>query len=359
VSAAHAGDSGVDAWPEPWREPVRGGYPDPALFWLPGLEQMRALLDGRAPAPPINHLFGLQPTEAGPGKVTFAMPASPWLLSPQGAITVGTLAILADGPLGCTVWTALPPGTAYTTSELSLRVVRPARVGTLLTARGRLLHAGSKLGLSEVVLEDDAGRLIAHGSSLCLVFPPQPLPAPPPQPQPPRRPERATPDPYLRPVAGEVIPQEIWDKKGGLEVLQALLAGELPAPPLHHLTGLRLVAATPGAASLALPASEWLCPPSGKLEGGVIAMLADAALSAAMVTVTPPGTAVASIDLKVDFLRPGLADGRELVARGTVAHSGRTIVVAHAEVVNADGKRVALATGSALLLPGRTVAAVE
>jgi acyl-coenzyme A thioesterase PaaI-like protein len=39
------------------------------------------------------------------------------------------------------------------------------------------------------------------------------------------------------------------------------------------------------------------------------------------------------------------------VARGQVDHGGRTIAMAHAEVVNADGKQVALATGSAVMLP--------
>lgn len=88
-------------------------------------------------------------------------------------------------------------------------------------------------------------------------------------------------------------------------------------------------------------------------------MLADAALATAITTVTPAATAMASIDLKVNFLRPGIADGRELLARGTVTHAGRTIAVAHSEVVKADGKRVALATGSALLLPGRSASLVD
>ena len=76
-------------------------------------------------------------------------------------------------------------------------------------------------------------------------------------------------------------------------------------------------------------------------------------LTGAIMTVTPARTAMASIDFNVTFLRPGIADGRELLACGTVAHAGRSIAVAHSEVVNADGKQVALATGSAILLPGR------
>jgi uncharacterized protein (TIGR00369 family) len=355
-----AADTGVDPRSEAWREPVRGGYPDAALFALPGIDQLRASLEGRSPLSPLSHLVGMKLTEVGAGKATFRMPASRWLLSPQGAIAVGTLAILADGPLGCAVQTALPPATAYTTSELSLRVVRPARIGAVLTAKGQLVYAGRRIALSEVLVEDDEGRLVAQGSSLCFVFPPEsPPPAPPTRPRKVVEPEHAEPDPYLRPVIGEVLPQEVWNRMSGLETLTAMAAGELPAPPTRYLTGLRIVEAAPGQATFALPASEWLCPPTGKVEGGVIAMLADAALASAIMTVTPAGTAIAPIDLKVNFLRPGIADGRELLARGTVAHAGRTIAVAHAEVLDADSKRVALATGSALLLPGRSASLVD
>jgi uncharacterized protein (TIGR00369 family) len=299
-------------------------------------------------------------TEVGTGKATFTMPASPWLASPQGAIAVGTLAILADAPLGVAVQTALAPHTPYTTSELSLRVVRPAQVGSALTAKGRLIHAGRRVALSEVSIEDHAGRLIAHGSSLLFVFPPEHAAPTPPMSLPSvREPAYATPDPYLRPVVGEIRPQEVWDRMSGLEVMSATLAGELAATPMRYLTGLRIVEAAREHATFALPASEWLCSPTGKIQGGVIAMLADTALSSAILSVTPAATAMASIDLKVNFLRPGIADGRELIARGTVAHAGRTIAVAHSEVVDADDKRVALATGSALLLPGRAASLVD
>ena len=99
--------------------------------------------------------------------------------------------------------------------------------------------------------------------------------------------------------------------------------------------------------------------PSPVPSAACVALPAQPEEEAAITTVTPAGTAMASIDLKVNFLRPGIADGRELRARGTVAHAGRTIAVAHSEVVNADAKRVALATGSALLLPGRSASLVD
>jgi hypothetical protein len=147
----------------------------------------------------------------------------------------------------------------YTTSELSLRVVRPAQIGTILTAKGRLVYGGRTVALSEASIEDQKGRLIAHGSSLCFIFPPDRAVTEPPRELPTvRAPEYSTPDPYLRPVIGEIRPQELWDKMSGLEIMNAALAGELPAPPTRYLTGLRLVeVAREHASSRCLPVSGY------------------------------------------------------------------------------------------------------
>jgi uncharacterized protein (TIGR00369 family) len=73
--------------------------------------------------------------------------------------------------------------------------------------------------------------------------------------------------------------------------------------------------------------------------------------------VTPPTRAL--LDLKVNFIRPVPPDGRELLAHGRVRHAGRNITIADAEVVNADGKPVAIATGSAMILAGRPPGLVD
>jgi uncharacterized protein (TIGR00369 family) len=331
-----------------------------ALFRDQGIDQLRAMLRGDCPAPPIGHLTGMRPTEVGAGSACFTMPASDWLQSPQGVIANGALAVLADGPLGCAIQTTLPPATPYTTSELSLRLVRPARPGGTLTARGRLIHGKRSLGLSEVFINDDRGRLIAHGSSLCFILPPIDVDPGTPEraagstaPDPHAQPPDGDPDPYARPVAGEVLSQDVWDRMSGLEVLEAQLAGELPSPPVSYLFGMRPSEVGEGRATFVLPATRWLCSPLATLEGGVIAMLADGALASAIQTTLPAGTALAMIDLKVNFLRPAQPDGNELVSHGAVVHRGRTMAVANAEVVNAEGKMLAVATGSAMLLPGR------
>ena len=151
-----------------------------------------------------------------------------------------------------------------------------------------------------------------------------------------------------------MLSQEIWDSTDGLGLLQSLITGDLPAPPIVHLCGIAPVAADAGTTTWTMPASEWLCAPvQGRLYGGAIAMLAGTAIDGTVQTTLPAGTAFAPVDLKVYFLRPVSPDGRDLVARGTVIHRGRSIAIGTSEVFDADGKKVAVATGSAVILPGR------
>ena len=345
-------DTAERTWIEPaiWLEPARGGHLDPRLFGLSGLEQLRSFFKGLAPPPPLAYLTGMVIGEVEPGAVSFAMPAGEWLVSPPGFIQLGVLAMMADGSLGCSVQTSLPPATPYTTSDLSMSFLRPVPPdGKMLVSRGRLIHSGRSLALTDVEIADETGRLVAHGTSRCFVLD-QISPAPDPsEVQPVELPSYDTPDPYQRPVAGSPVPQEAWDRMTGLEIMQALLSGELPAPPISHLTGLRPTEVAEGSATFVLPTSPWLTSPLGTVQGGATALLADTVLGTAVQTTLPPRTAYTPLDLKVNFLRPVFADGRDLTGTATIVHRGRTLAVAGAEIVNADGKKVAVATGTAMI----------
>ena len=343
-----------------WEEPVRGFYTDPGQFvTLSGLDLLRGMLEAGL-GPPIRYLFGLAPTSVEPGGVTFTMPVTDWLLFPQGVVSGATLGILVDAPLGCAVQTALPPATPFTTAEISFKFLRTVvpKSGTL-TAKGRLIHAGQSTGVSLVEVTDEAGRLLAVTSTRCAILPRVEVPwevieqalKNPPRP---REPAWPSPHPYERPVVGEVLAQDIWDGTDGLGVLRSLIAGDLPAPPLARFCGIAPVEAQAGTTTWKMPASEWLCAPiQGRLYGGAIAMLAGTAIDGTVQTTVPAGTAFAPVDLKVYFLRPVPPDGRDLTARGTVIHRGRSIAIGTSEVFDADGKKVAVATGSAVILPGR------
>ncbi|MFN2544762.1 MAG: PaaI family thioesterase [Actinomycetota bacterium] len=340
---------------EIWREPSRGGYADLSFLGLDGMQRLDASVRGFMPPPPIHHLSGLRPTRVEEGLSVFEMPASPWWQTPAGVFTPGVMAFLADAPLGAAVSTALPPGKILATSDLSMSFLRPASVESeRLVARGRLIQAGRSLGLSQVTVEDARGRVLAHGTTRCFLYE---VVSPPPEPPAElvsyERPVFDTPDPYLRDAVGEILSQDVWDRMTGLEILQAFVAQDLPSPPLGNFLGGRWVEAGEGAASFALPMTEWLNSPGMRIYGGAIAFLADIALAGAVQTTVPARSAFSPLDLKVNFVRPVVADGRDLVGHGTVVHRGRTLAVANASLVNADGKVVALASGSTLILPDR------
>jgi uncharacterized protein (TIGR00369 family) len=339
-------------------EPVRGGYFARELLGLSGLDQLRASIARRTSAPPMAYLTGMRPTEVGPGTSTFTMPSSGWLASHTGIISGGILAALADGPLGCSIQSTLPPGTPYTTSELSMSYLRPAFPdGRDLTCRGRVIHAGRSLALSDAIITDGDGREVAHATSRCFIFPSVDVP-PAPADLPVQGPvDHGSPDPYLREPQGRVYGADI-EELSGYEVWQRCASGALEPPPLYHLTGAKPVAVEEGAVTWEMPASEWLCSPLGLVEGGFLVYLADSAIASANATLAPPRTACAPIDVTVKFLRPAPPDGRPLTAVGRVVNAGRTISVAAAEIRNADGKLVATALGSSMLLPGRSLAKV-
>jgi uncharacterized protein (TIGR00369 family) len=341
-----------------WQEPAKGGYPDRSFLGLPGIERMGAGRRGLIPYSPMGYLTELEMTAASRGHSTFTMPASPWFANSSGLISGGLLAVIGDAALGSVVHSDVAAGQGMTTAELSLSLMRPVVPDpeAVITGSGQLIHRGRSVGISEAFLYDKRDELIAHGTTRCTIFPPvDPVPDPPADPQVVAQsaPGSEADDPLRRPLQGEVLPQEEFERRSGLEILKAAIAEDLPRPPIYHLTGLRLTDAREGEAVAALPCSKWLSTSAGTIQGGFTAMLAEAAMASAAFSTAPAGTAVATLDFKVNYLRPVFPDGEDLTARARILHRGRTLAIAAADVTNSEGKQVALATGSSMFLPGR------
>ena len=341
-------------------EPIRGTYAyllHPWLLSLSGLDQFEPFMKGELPLAPLFHLTGLVVADVAPGAATFEMPASPCWQSAAGVFTAGAYAFVADGALGSAIYTDLPPGTALATSELSMHFLRPAGVSSgKLVARGRVIQEGRSQGLSEAVVEDARGVALAHSTSRCILtsLPFDPMPVPEVLELPPLDPPQTDPpDPYLRPPDGQLTPDHAWDSMSGMELMTAWTEREIPLAPVAHLLGWRPVEFEEGRAVSAFPATEWFCTAYRGFYGGAIALFADFAMNTALTTTLPPRTCYATLDLKVNFLRPLQPDGREVVADARVAHRGKTVAVTTVELSDADGKRVALASASSMLLPGR------
>ena len=241
--------------------------------------------------------------------------------------------------------TVLPPFTAFTTAELSLRLLRAPEPGGSILARGRVVDVGPSFALTEAELRDQRDRLIAHGSSLCVRVPT-------------RLPAAAAPEPArsgrCRGSLGRGAsnsPRSTDARRGPGSV--GAPRSPSPAPVRRRSScspGLAHGRRRAGEATLTLPTSRWLtAPPPGRIQGGVTALLADAALTTAVQSAVPAGLIFISIDLKVNYLRPLAADGRRAQASARSLHVGRTTAVAAAEVHDADGRLVAVATGSGLV----------
>lgn len=337
-----------------WEEPVRGGYPDPSVLTLWGLERLRAWIKGQIPPPPINHLIGLRPVEAGVGTCTFLTPASPWFQSATGQYTGGIGALAADAALGCAVLSGVKPWTVVTTSQLSMSFLRPAGPWSgRFTARGKLIHTTPTVGLSEVHIEDGEGRLLAHGTSRCFIQRIEPLETKPFIASGVSTPEYATPDPYLRPVQGMITPPSTWEEMSGLQYVRALQARDVPWAPVVLLMGYEPVEFGEGDVTMAIPSHEWFCNAARMVYGGVTANLAHDTMALAVHSTLPKATTYATLDLTVNFVRPIPPDGGKLVTRARVVHRGRTFAVTGAEIFNSKGKTVATASGSWMILEGR------
>jgi uncharacterized protein (TIGR00369 family) len=121
----------------------------------------------------------------------------------------------------------------------------------------------------------------------------------------------------------------------------------LAAQPFSELLGTELCDLQPGRAELHLAVSPFLLQQSGFVHGGVLAYLADSAVTFAAGSLLDGGLVTA--DLKLNYLRP--ARGKQLIATATVVHAGPMLVVCRCEIamVSAAGERTAcaLAQGTA------------
>ena len=338
-----------------WRpdEPVRGGYPDPSLLALSGLDRMRAGFNELMPPPPIHHLFGLEPVSASPAAVTFVMPCSDWLQTDAGVFFAGASALVADAPLGGAVMAGLGPGQIVVTSDLSFNFLRPVDTRSdRLMARARPIEVGRTLGLAEALVDDGRGRLVAHCTTRCFVIS---LDVPDAAGEPPKVAPVTydSPDPYLREVPEGSVDPSRWDRHTFLEIVEKENAGELPLPPFAQLLGGAMPHAEVGSFETAIPSTPWCSSPGGTIYGGVLAYAADIAMTGAISTTLESKEISAALDLKVQFLRPAFPDGRDLKITGRVVHRGRSFAIAQSEITNADGKTVALATSSAAIRSGR------
>jgi uncharacterized protein (TIGR00369 family) len=138
---------------------------------LSGMDYIRLIFDGELPPPPIAELMGFRGVEFEHGRAVFEMTPGPQHYNPIGSVHGGVALTLLDSAMGCAVHTTLEAGVGYTTLEVKTNFVRPMTADTgLIRCEGTVLHGGSRVATAEGRLTDASGRLLAHGSTTCLIL---------------------------------------------------------------------------------------------------------------------------------------------------------------------------------------------
>ncbi len=151
---------------------IYGVVPHEVLLSHDGLGFLNAIIAGKLPHPPMCQTLGFHLTEAAFGRAAFACEPQ---LRHYNLIDIahgGLAATLLDSALGCAVHSMLAKGETYTTLEVKLNLVRPLTSDTgPVLAEGRIIHRGRTVATSEGDLKDRTGKLYAHATTTCMIFP--------------------------------------------------------------------------------------------------------------------------------------------------------------------------------------------
>ncbi|MBI3199563.1 MAG: PaaI family thioesterase [Rhodospirillales bacterium] len=138
---------------------------------MSGLEFVQGLVDGTLPLNTIARTLGYDVTEVTNGRVVVTATPTDDHLNPSGTVHGGLAATLLDSCMGLAIWSTLEKGFGETTVEFKISLVRPITPETgVIKAEGVVLNRGRRVGTAEGRITDDKGRLLAHGTTTCLIF---------------------------------------------------------------------------------------------------------------------------------------------------------------------------------------------
>jgi len=137
-----------------------------------GLSFLKGIIAGQFPQPPIAETLGFKLIEAEANRVMFEGLPELRHYNPIGTVHGGFAATLLDSALACAIFTTMLKGDTWTTLELKLNYVRAMTENTgPVRAEGRVIHRGRSVATSEGDLKDANGKLYAHATTTCMIFP--------------------------------------------------------------------------------------------------------------------------------------------------------------------------------------------
>ncbi len=167
--AARPGDAHERTRTYSWAD---AGLVPAAMATTSGIDLLRALRDREFPPPPVMDTIDAQLLEVDEGRVVFGMTPQEFHYNPLGSVHGGMIATILDSALGCAVHSRLPAGVGYTSLEIKVNYVRGITVATgPIRCEGVVLSLGRRSATAEAKVTDANGKLMAHGTTTCLIFP--------------------------------------------------------------------------------------------------------------------------------------------------------------------------------------------
>jgi len=138
---------------------------------MSGLEFVQGLVGGTLPLNTMAETLGYDVTEVTQGRVVVTMTPNHRHLNQSGTVHGGLAATLLDSAMGLAIRSTHEKGVRSTTLEFKVSLVRPITADTgPIAAEGAVLNCGRRVGTAEGRLTDRQGRLLAHGTTTCLIF---------------------------------------------------------------------------------------------------------------------------------------------------------------------------------------------
>jgi uncharacterized protein (TIGR00369 family) len=141
----------------------------------------------------------------------------------------------------------------------------------------------------------------------------------------------------------------------GMEYMEALVAGEMPPPPIAVTMRMGPIELGEGRAVFAGEPGEEHYNPIGVVHGGYAATLLDSALGCAVHTTLPAGVAYTSLGLEAKYVRPITRDTGRVLCEANVVYRGRRQATAEANLTAADsGKLLAHGVATCMIIDGNS-----
>ena len=127
------------------------------------------------------------------------------------------------------------------------------------------------------------------------------------------------------------------------------LRARVASSPFHQWAGLELISVGDGLAELGMDLRPHHFNPQGIVHGGIITALADTSIGLALRSQLRAGLTHRTAQLNVHFLAKG--EGNQLIGRGRALHLGQRMGYGEAEVLDGQGRLLARASGTFIVLP--------